>query len=322
MQSLTNCVFSFDWLSLTVFTSFDQVMPFIELLGLHEGLEEAGHGTRGFAKLYTGLAGFRVGAEPAASQQVYCSLVLPGEACHHVGLEKIAELFRALDKSGLRWQPSRLDLAFDTQDFTVQEVDDARMASLVQCRAKRFQEYRVQASYEESTLEGHTLYFGSRQSTCMMRVYHKTDGHSFGKEAFTRLELEMKDERARAVLGQILLQPLQKWASVAAGALSGFFYVESDWWHKFMDSASGWWVSLKRQVSTLEKKRAWLLKQVSRSLAAVLMAESGGDVDVMNQGFRELLKRGTEKFSSYDKALIDAYDPAARQRFTFDFAAL
>jgi DNA relaxase NicK len=317
-----NCVFSVDWLSLTVFTSFDQLEPFIKILGLDAGLEEAGHGSKGFAKLHTGLGGFRVGSEPVTNAQTYCSLVLPGEAMHHVGLEKLVDLFRALDKSGLRWQPSRLDLAFDTQDFTVQDVHKARVDGLIYCRAKRFQEYRNEETYERSSLVGHTLYFGSRQSTCMMRVYHKTDGRSFGTEAFTRCELEMKDERARAVLFEMISHPLEKWATFGASVLAGFFSVESTWWDKFIDSAAGWWVSIARKLSTIEKKRAWLEKQIARSLAAVTMAHTGGDVEAMFAAFRELLEVGLEKFTAHDRALVDAYDPTARQRVTFDLAAM
>lgn len=311
MDHNSNCIFSVDWLSVTVFGDFEQIKPIIATIGLDQGLEDAGHGTKGFGRVLYGLGGFRVGAEPG-NGRVYCSLFLPGETLRYIGMEKLEMLARAIVKSGLRWQVARLDLAFDTQDFSVQDIAEARMNDTLEVRATTFKEIKSCGIAVDAPLTGHTLYFGSRWSEVMLRVYYKTDGSSFGDEPFTRLELELKNERAHNVFLSLLASPLDGWASRSASLLTGYIQVNTQWWLNFIGSVEAWWFSIKRKLATVDRKAAWLQKQIARSLTVVTLAQCGGDINAMVEYFRGLLDDGLERLTGQDRALIDAYDCEAQ----------
>lgn len=314
MLTLVDTVMSIDWLSLTVWLPYSKLDKYLAVAGVLEGLEHSGHGTRGFHDLYVGLAGFSVGASPVMGDG-FCSLVFPGQACDHVGVERLRQLVALLAEDGVRFRPSRFDVALDTQKFEVAAVAEAEAADLVQCNAVVFDE-RKNVDRGSGALIGHTIYVGSRQSDAMLRIYHKADGDSFGSEPFTRLEMEYKGRRAEMEFLQLMAFDVADWLGIAAASLRGFFDIAADWWRDWLGAAPCWSIKMRRPFQTLERAQRWLKHQVAPTLAAVMIALSdGGDVDLLQENVRLLLDDGIKRMRSRHKRLFEL--PSERAKTTF-----
>lgn len=300
-------VFSLDWLSLTVWESKDNVVEWLkDFLNLGE-LEFSGHGGIGFAELYFGAHGFQLYALPVAAKddQVYCSLRFPGECLRAVGLDNLMRFYDSLCECGVRTNCTRFDVAFDTQGFTVQDVIDARTAGDVECRASVFRELREVQGEE---LTGHTIYFGSRSSEAMLRIYYKRDGHSFGDEAFTRVELELKGERASFHFMELMANSMPDFARVAGGWLTAFIQVGREWWQTLVDGFRAFWLRISRPPETLDRMGRWLRRQVAPTLACYAAATTGGDVSEMFDYFRVLTTQGMKRLDKLKERIARSGD--------------
>ncbi len=317
-MTLQNTVMSIDWLSLTVWLPFGRLDKYLAVLGVLEGLEHSGHGSRGFHELYVGDAGFSVSADPVFGEG-YCSLVFPGKACDHVGVERLRSLVALLSGDGVKFRATRLDVALDTQEFDVQAVADAEAAGLVECNATVFDE-RKNIDRGSGELVGHTIYVGSRESTAMLRMYLKKDGKSFGEQPFTRLEMEYKKLRAEMEFLQLMAFDVADWSRIAGASLRGFFDISADWWRTWLEGVPRWWIKLRRPVQTLERVQRWLRHQVGPTFAATMIALTGGDVDLMYEQMRLFLSDGAERMRSRHKRLFER--PSEPPKTTFAVFAL
>ena len=230
----------------------------------------------------------------------YCSLRFPGEALRAVGVDFLTDFYAALVNREVRVNCTRFDVAFDTQTFTVQDVVDARKAGVLACRAQVFREITEDQGGERT---GHTLYFGARQSEAMLRVYYKTDGYSFGVDAFTRVELELKGNRASFHFQELMAAPMKEWAQLAGGWLKAFIQIGRDWWESFVQSFYAFWLRVCRAPETLEKMGEWLRRQVAPTLACYITAKSGGDVSEMFDIFRRLSEQGLKRMDKLKEAI-------------------
>lgn len=299
VSHIQSLVFSFDWLRLTVWTDFAGIQPLLALLGVDVGLENTGHGGLGFRSVWAGLHGFQLYCEPVNENQIFVSVNLPSKCIQAVGLEKWTAAYTWLCEqglSGLRWGCTRLDLAFDTQGFTVQQFADAYRSGDVVTKTRKWNEITGD--------DGHTFYVGSRQSDALLRVYHKTDGCSFGDDAFTRVELELKSDRASAALLHVMASPQSEWSQIAEKWLSGFIQVRASWWEDFLGNVRSAWLKLRRRVSTVGSIGGWLRAQVAPSLAVYVQAVCQGETSVLVDEINALLKDGQSRFTRRHNQLI------------------
>lgn len=308
-MSLLSGVFGFDYWRATIWTDLDGLKPFLEVVGLHLGLTEKGHGGIGYKAISDGLYGFQVYSQPS-DESVRVTISLPARCMDYVGAERFRAGVTWLCESGLRWNSTRLDLAFDTQEFTVSNVVDAVAAGQYEGVRRKMNENRDLAGGE-----GHTLYIGSRQSTAYVCMYHKTDGVSYGEEAFTRVELRLHDERADLGLLEIMAAPMELWAERAGMFLSGFMSLAADFWRKWMAAIGTSWLRLRRAASTVERAQRWLEKAVAPSLAMVLAATTDFEVDKKNEFIDKLVRDGLDRLSKLQRANVDRYRGDGRQVF-------
>lgn len=300
-------VFSVDWLSLTVWCDEKTVRLYIrDFFGAQQekALEYSGHGGSLFNRLCVGLDGMQLYSEPLREIEgkPYCSFRLPGSSLRAVGLSQVQAFYEALIEENIHVTCTRMDTAFDTQTFTVGDFREAHFNMEVQTKSKNFKEF---VTYAAEKITGHTLYFGSRQSETMLRVYLKTDGDSFGEGVpFTRVELELKGKRGAFAFVELMAWDMAHWAVTAGQWLTAFVDVAQDWWARFVEGFVSCWMAIKRKSSTMNKKRAWLLEQVSKTLATVVIADGGGDVDEMFVEFRKLVAEGWGKMSRREKDFV------------------
>lgn len=312
VSHIQDVVFSFDWVRLTVWADLGGVLPLLEVMGLDVGLEEAGHGGLGFRRVLVGLNGFQLYAEPSNPGAVYVSLNLPSKCLQFIGVEKLLAGVSWLSEmglaGGLRWQCTRLDLAFDLQSFTVEQFAAAYHSGAVETKTRSWNEIRGSG-------DGHTFYVGSRESTALLRVYNKMDGSSFGDEAFTRVELELKADRAALALSEIFAAPMENWADMASAWIVGFCTVKAEWWAAWLGGVRRSWLRLRQNIPTVERVRVWLEKQVLPSLACYVGAVSGGDIEDMKRLLMGMVADGRGRLSKRQEAMMENYQADVSPHF-------
>jgi hypothetical protein len=124
---------------------------------------------------------------------------------------------------------------------------------------------------------------------------------AYNKRGPTRLELELKEDRANTVAETIFLNPIENWPSVAISHLLDFIDIDRPWWKEFIGDNERAYKKLNyaKDVS-LEKSRAWLIKQVSPLLAAVAECTSGEILlEMHTEGRKRMYKRYAPLISAF-----------------------
>jgi hypothetical protein len=189
---------------------------------------------------------------------------VPGEVCEVLGVPALVAVASLLDLE----PSSRLDLAWDVEGVGVADFGDAWHAGNVVTRAHR------DSWQDHQNAEGRTFYMGSRASGRMVRVYDRRGP--------VRVEMEWKGDRAALLWGRLLACAEDGWSLEAMTELRAFldfrdrssgvrpdFCPLLDWWQVLTDGAGRSCVSIPREASTLEDRRAWLRRQVAPVLAMV-----------------------------------------------------
>lgn len=183
--------------------------PEDDVLDLVNDLTEGGYGeTLDFGrfmyrKQHRFVGGLTVFVEPSVDNMPPVLVECPGTACEFLGLEKLRVLF-------CNAELSRVDVAFDHAMFTPAEV--AGWARDRNCRT-RAQRIRFDSKIKGADDEGDKLTIGSRASEQYLRVYDR--------RGFTRMELELKGNMARA-FRDVLLSADEVFKRTAVGMLRQF----------------------------------------------------------------------------------------------------
>jgi DNA relaxase NicK len=220
------------------------------------------------------------------SNDGYCSVELPGELVQSIPLERLRS---TLVELRCRWQPSRLDLAWDHSHYKPADVYAAVEAEQMRSLAKRETLRELREPFKPGGA-GHTVYLGSRQSERMLRVYLR-DGR-------TRTELECKGDRARAVLLDLLQVPGEEWAARALSHLRDYCDFAAEWWEAFCCGVERAFMKLTKWAEvSIKRSHAWMKKQGASTLAMI--------EDAM--GFSEILRllnEGREKYGGRHRAIL------------------
>lgn len=225
-------------------------------------------------------------------------VVLPGEVCEQLGVPALVALATELDLT----PSSRLDVAWDTDLFTPLQLARSFEAGDVVTRIQRKprkgeRQDRCRGIEYRSNSEGDTVYLGSRTSQRFVRVYDRRGS--------TRLEMELKEERAKLLWARFLSTADEgQWSALALGVVRDFIdfkdcasaenpkdRVMLPWWAAFTAWAGKVHFIIPKQPVTLEKSRQWLKKQVAGSFAMCFDVERKPGLMV-----RELLALGREAY--------------------------
>ncbi len=257
------------WISLVVdgkksdaFTIYN--LFFKDLFG---ELQSMGRGGRFFEEIWFSLLGFKVYVLPTQSEYQFFQFEIPGQACELIPWGILEGLDYAVRNNFPdHYHYTRLDYAFDDLPFTPRDFEKAIRADKVKSLAKR-KTLKVQQSPFEPKDNGevgtYTVYFGSRHSERMIRVYDK--------RGFTRLELEMKERRADLVAKQIFRESeASETFSIVLSHLRDFVNFDAEWWDEFVSGVGRAWatVSTPREI-TEASITSWLTHQVAPSLSTI-----------------------------------------------------
>ena len=269
-------MFSVHWFSITIHQDFDKVKSlWSQFFALGLGvLVDMGHGGRGYKQIYQALLGSKIYFDHnnAKEGKEHCHIEIPGSACEAVLPSVFPELVKSLTENNVRFSIKRADFAFDGVPFSPQDFLDGLMSENLVSLIKRDpalekgsirvsqSPYALRENGEVGTM---TVYAGSTSSQRMVRVYNKRGD--------TRLELQLRDERAHAVCLDVFAHAWDEWEFIVKTHLRQFIdFKNTDWWAVFVSIAHR--VDLKissaRRMSLI-KMENWLERQVIVSLSVI-----------------------------------------------------
>lgn len=136
--------------------------------------------------------------------------------------------------------------------------------------------------YEKHTasgMDGETWAFGSRSSETYLRIYDKAAEQQQGGH-WIRVELELKDERANAAVGELLAFSPDEWSSKVASWLYAFVdfklvdaadhnrsrWLTVDWWQDFLGQVRKSKIFTSIKIRSVQEVFDWVEKQVAPSM--------------------------------------------------------
>lgn len=222
---------------------------------------------------------------------------------------------------------SRIDLAldiFDDSSPSVQKIQDYIKRGQLSAKSHKFVEINS-GRISDGVLTGFTVYIGATPQ--ILRIYDKKQERRDNTdeivmvEKWTRWELELTDQKAMQVAQKIAYgRPL---SGLIKGILAAHYSFKTQpkgkkeihnksrlpnmqWWDKFIGSVEKVPLRVVREKMTLSKKKKWIEKSTSKSLAMVYQTlESAYDKEIANAYFAELLETGTKKLTEVDRSMIE-----------------
>lgn len=181
---------------------------------------------------------------------------------------------------------TRIDLAID--DIGCKYYSCGDIVDLVSkgCCVGKFKHWKnVSEKSLASVGLGHTVYFGSRKSDVMLRIYDKSLEQGLTSVKWIRWELELKHERADTVAN--FISSHKDLGYIAVGILNEYirFIIPDNsrrcrcsvapLWLAFIDNCSKIPLSLAPRERSIDKKVQWIDKQVKPTIAGLLTAFDG-----------------------------------------------
>lgn len=204
---------------------------------------------------------------------------------------------------------TRFDLAVDDHGARFFTVGDVREFLNRQDVVSKFRTYRdVYESTFTNENTGHTIYFGSRQSEVMIRVYDKqleqnqraASLEDLINDPWVRWEIELKNDRAniaadfliqRKELGEIIMEILNNYVRLIVPDDSNRSRCSSHpLWEKFVGMVGKLRLYVESVQKTIEEKKRWLIRQCLPTIAGVIIAD-GGSFDIITQHFDDAVSR-------------------------------
>ncbi len=197
-SSDTGVVITPHWLRGGFDMSVDDVLELVSSVSEGGYGETFNWGRMMYRKHHTFVGGLTVYEQPVADNMPAVMVDCPGAACEFLGFDRLRVLF--CKSTGL----SRVDLAFDGAAFAPRDMAAWVRAGNIRTRA-------ASIKFREALRgEGETLEIGSRSSDRYVRAYDA--------RGFTRVELELKGDYARAFQA-VLLADNSEFVASAVGAL-------------------------------------------------------------------------------------------------------
>lgn len=227
----------------------------------------------------------------------------------------LRELLREIVKCG---NVTRLDLAMDdigTKYYNIHSVIDQLTSG---CYSSKFKGYQL-LHQRKGGHDSCTVYLGSRQSSCMLRIYDKQAEQNaklarYGEPSietpWLRWELELKHSNAHN--SAVSLSNGKPVAELAVGLLSNYLRfvnldnsnisrcTTTDTWLSFCHGISKFSVYVPTPPKTIDDVKRWLNHQVAPSLAKVVMNDLG-DMDAIYG----MIHSGAYRLSAHDENYLN-----------------
>jgi len=225
----------------------------------------------------------------------YYHFEFTGEGCECVIPTHFQDFLFALNRDGVLFRVTRLDVAWDGLSFSPNDFYEKIVAGQVVTSAKR-ETLRLDRSpfalQDDGQVGCDTCYIGSGSAERFVRVYNK--------RGLTRFEIVYKGDRANAVAIDMFQYHYSDWDLVSREHVLDYInFLDWQLWEEFIKFAqqADLHISPARKVSLIKIEK-WLYKQVSVALSVYY--------DV----------HGWENAQSYiDRMLLEAQNSRDRSRY-------
>ena len=165
---------------------------------------------------------------------------------------------------------SRIDLAIDVFDVEINPIELAKCA-----RVKDVPGTARKWSYVKGHDGGTTAYLGSRKSERFLRIYDKAAEQGRSDILWTRFELELKSDSARAAGAHFALLGENERGGYIKGLIKNLFNPDDE---VFQTAMEGNAEPLKTAKDTDDKTLDWVMGTVASSVAKLMARRA--DVDI------------------------------------------
>lgn len=265
-----NTAWSIDWLSITFKTGVSD-LDFRKVLSFGFPLKtwQRDKGKFGYQQAFIHPFGILVMSN-AARPEMGVHVSFSGRALRSladVGTSGIELLEWALNERG---RITRLDLAIDVFDQAIDPIALAKCARVLvnPGTARKW-------SYVQGHDGGTTAYIGSRKSERFLRIYDKAAEQRIQDQNWTRFELELKSDSARAAANHFTLLSDAERGGYIKGLIKNLFNPNDATFQEAMEGSAD---PLKTIKDTDDNTLEWLLNTVARSIAKTMARRA--DVDV------------------------------------------
>lgn len=228
---------------------------------------------------------------------------------------------------------TRLDIAIDDIGQNYYSPDEVFLLYNENKIATKFRRMRrTDEVCAPGKWSGYTVYFGSRKSLIMLRIYDKQlernqglspDHENYIHEKWIRWEMELTDERAEELAHKLAAGEVLGHIGVAV--LAYYFRIiklddsnrsrcsNDEKWEAFINGIEKLRLSVPKASKTLEEKKQWVEDQVGPTLSLLLLA-NGGD-----PGFLEdIALKSCHRISTRDRELLRTCQPDVYEQFIED----
>jgi len=189
------------------------------------------------------------------------------------GIAAVKMLSWALDQNA---KPTRLDLAIDVLDTEI-DIESLAAAPRVKNAPGSARKWSVVRGHDK----GCTVYVGSRKSDKFLRIYDKAAEQGIEGRSWTRFELELKGDAARAAAKQMWLLSDEERPQFIKGLIRALFNPDDELFQSIMDAPAA---ALVTEKDTRDGTLEWLMNTVSKTLANTMVRRA--DLDVWNDFVR------------------------------------
>jgi hypothetical protein len=233
---MSEITFKIDYFSITIWGEHEEILSiFDQYLSKYVGDPvHIGHGHRGYQRWGKALSGVNLYSIPSNEDQHHGHIELKGAACDVIPMATLREMFLYLQErfetTGHLYRITRLDLAWDHVMVTPMEFLFSIQQDHLRSLTKRSSWKMDQSPVGDEDRISTTVYFGAPSSERRVRVYDK--------HGFTRVELQLRDERAHKITEAMFAYLPEQWGELGVAHLRDFVdvYASADkktlapWW--------------------------------------------------------------------------------------------
>lgn len=303
--------YSIDWFQ---FTSF-QYSPFevIEFI-LEDSISLYQNNIRGINGYMLGIEGGGVRVYYRGSEGMGVHVIMTSEAIYLY--EKRGKTMKTLLlKSALdHIKITRIDLAidiFNSDEITMDLLEEHIKEKTIVTKWRAVKSIKSKETKDFRDI-GHTIYFGSRKSEIMLRIYDKSKEQNMLDRKWIRFELELKGKKANEVAIELLGK---KHSEVIKGILKNYIrftdksndsnksrWKNAKWWDLFLGEIDNIKFNNNAKVRELSETKDWISKQVAVSLATIVET-TGGEEFLLDE-----IRKGKKRMKSEHKRKVKEYE--------------
>lgn len=276
-----------------------------------------GKDSREFHKLDYGKLGYReritsegIEVLSKGAKEMGTHVILSGQACRFFeNGNNLLELIFKINSNEAKI--TRIDLALDLKNLNydpLEKIIEHVEKGLV---VSKWRSNTILVKRETNTAKkiGRTVNFGSRKSEVFLRVYDKKQQSKTDDDNYTRIELEIKGERAEVLqkkinkenAGSILSEILNNYIRfVEQGTCKNKSrWKTSNWWTEIINETKKMQLSKQAEIKDIDEVKFYVMKQASANIATILEFEGEG-----SEFLNELIETGTKKMKNKHYRII------------------